>query len=181
MTTGSRSSLGITAVVAALSIAIASVASAHLYGQSGPGNATSRKAPTVLFLCPHGAAKSVLASAYFQRAAQERGLNVRVDSAGTEPDEQVSAAVASHLTKNGYAIPVTKPRKVTSADLAAADVIISIGCDLKNLPAQPPANALRRWDEVPAPSEDFARADDAIKKRVIDLVEELVKKQQSTR
>ena len=142
---------------------------------------TATKAPSILFLCPHGAAKSVLASAYFQRAAKERGLNVRVDSAGTEPDEQVSSAVASHLKKNGYAIPIAKPRKVTSADLAAADVIISIGCDLKNLPVQPPANTLRRWDEVPAPSEDFARADDAIKKRVMDLVEELVRKQQTSR
>jgi len=42
--------------------------------------------PTVLFICPHGAAKRVLASAYFQRLAKERGLNVRVESAGTEPD-----------------------------------------------------------------------------------------------
>ncbi len=41
--------------------------------------------PTVLFLCPHGAGKSVLASAYFQRLAKERGLNVRVESAGTDP------------------------------------------------------------------------------------------------
>ena len=39
-------------------------------------------ATRVLFMCPHGAAKSVLASAYFQRLAKERGLNVIVDSAG---------------------------------------------------------------------------------------------------
>ena len=30
------------------------------------------KPPTVLFMCPHGAAKSVLASAYFARHAQIR-------------------------------------------------------------------------------------------------------------
>ena len=41
------------------------------------------KPPTVLFMCPHGAAKSVLASSYFERLAKERGLNVRVESAGT--------------------------------------------------------------------------------------------------
>ena len=35
----------------------------------------------VLFICPHGAGKSVLASAYFQRLAKERGLNVRVQAA----------------------------------------------------------------------------------------------------
>ena len=162
------------------SLTAAAVACLSVAGALG-AQTTATKPPSILFLCPHGAAKSVLASAYFQRAAKERGLNVRVDSAGTEPDEQVSSAVASHLKKNGYAIPIAKPRQVTAADLAAADLIISIGCDLKNLPAQPAANALRRWDDVPAPSEDFARADDAIKKRVMDLVEELVRKEQTSR
>jgi arsenate reductase (thioredoxin) len=178
---GFRTSVGVVAILTALATAATSSVSGRASERPQDSDAKRGKPPTVLFLCPHGAAKSVLASAYFQRAAKERGLNVRVDSAGTEPDEQVSSAVASHLTKNGYAIPIAKPRKVTSADLAAADVIISIGCDLKNLPGQAPANALRKWDEVPAPSEDFARADDAIKKRVMDLVEELVRKQQTSR
>ena len=30
------------------------------------------KRPTVLFICPHGAAKSVMASAYFQQVAKEQ-------------------------------------------------------------------------------------------------------------
>ena len=87
-------------------------------------------APTVLFLCPHGAAKSVLASAYFQQIAKERGLNVRVESAGTDPDPAVAPAVATHLARKGYAVPVSRPRRVTDADLTTADVVISIGCDL---------------------------------------------------
>ena len=45
-------------------------------------DSTPLEPPTVLFMCPHGAAKSVLASAYFERLAKERGLNVRVESAG---------------------------------------------------------------------------------------------------
>ena len=58
---------------------------------------TTRKTPVVLFMCPHGAAKSVMASAYFQKLAKERGLNVRVDAAGTEPEPAVSKSVAAHL------------------------------------------------------------------------------------
>ena len=104
---------------------------------------------------------------------------MRVESAGTQPDAEVSPAVASHLTKNGYAVPIAKPRRVTSKDLAMADVVISIGCDVKGLPL--PANKLRTWDEVPSPSEDFARADEAIRKRVVDLVEELIRKPQLAR
>src|SRR4030095_6320490 len=67
--------------------------------QTGSAKATPQSpAPTkVLFLCPHGAAKSVLASAYFQRAARERGLTVRVDSAGIEPQEALAPVVVDHL------------------------------------------------------------------------------------
>jgi arsenate reductase (thioredoxin) len=131
------------------------------------------KRPTVLFLCPHGAAKSVLASAYFARLAKERGLNVRVESAGTEPDAQVSPAIAAHLSKSGFAVPVSKPRRVTPADLEAADVVISIGCDLKDLPR--PRGRLVNWDDVPGPSEDFGGADAAIRKRVFELIDELTR------
>jgi protein-tyrosine-phosphatase len=139
-------------------------------------SAKSPQPPTVLFICPHGAAKSVLASAYFQRAAKERGLNVRVMSAGTDPDAQISTAVASHLAKNGYDVPSVQPRQVTAEDMAAADVVISIGCDLKDLPA--PREALVQWDDVPSTSEEFARADERIRERVAQLIEELVRKQQ---
>ena len=115
----------------------------------------------------------MLASAYFQRVARERGLNVEVRSAGTDPDPQVSPAVASHLETNGYDVPVAKPRRVTANDMALADVVISIGCDLSGVPK--PAGRLVRWDEVPAPSDGFAQADEAIRKRVGELVEELVR------
>jgi arsenate reductase (thioredoxin) len=128
---------------------------------------------TILFMCPHGAAKSVLASAYFKRLAKERGLNVHVDAAGTEPDATVSGAVAAHLKGQGYAIPVANPRKVTPEEFASADVVISIGCDLAGLPQ--PRGRLIRWDDVPAPSDGFTAADEAIRKRVIDLVEALVR------
>ena len=136
---------------------------------------TPAKPPTILFMCPHGAAKSVLASAYFQRLAKERGLNVHVISAGTDPEPQVAPAVANHLTKNGYQVPVSKPRRVTDSELSTADVVISIGCDLKGLPT--PSGTLLNWDDVPALSEDFQRADERIRQRVIQLVDELVRKQ----
>ena len=152
----------------------AAVLASSLGMQSSP---VTKKPPTILFMCPHGAAKSVLASAYFQRLAKERGLNVRVESAGTEPDPAVSPAVATHLTRQGYAVPVAKPRKVTSEEVAAADVVISIGCDLSALPS--PRGQLQRWDEVPALSEDFAAADEAIRRRVVALVEELLTAERS--
>jgi arsenate reductase len=162
--------------VAVVGLTLVGTAVAVRTNQQPPSSAPKNaKPPTVLFMCPHGAAKSVLASAYFQRAAKERGLNVRVISAGTDPDPEVAPAVASHLKKGGYEVPVSKPRQVTSEDLATADVVISIGCDLKDLPA--PKGTVVKWDDVPAPSQDFAGADQMIRERVLQLVEELVRKQ----
>ena len=139
------------------------------------GESRKSTASTVLFMCPHGAAKSVLASAYFRRVAKERGLNVRVETAGTDPDPEVSPRVADHLKKGGFDVPVAKPRRVTEADMAVADVVISIGCDPKSMPS--PRGTLERWDDVPAPSEDFAAADAKIREHVFQLVEDLVRKQ----
>ncbi|MFI5077463.1 MAG: low molecular weight phosphatase family protein [Vicinamibacteria bacterium] len=133
----------------------------------------AKPTPHVLFMCPHGAGKSVLASAYFERLAREKGLNVRVDARGTDPDPQVGPKVAEHLTKNGYRVPVTTPQKVTPADLASADVVISLGCDVSGLPVR--AGTLRQWDEVPGPGEDLAGADAAIQRRVAALVDELLR------
>src|SRR5215218_6072058 len=111
-----------TCLLAAASVA-RTAASTDPGRQATPG--ATRNGPTVLFMCPHGAAKSVLASAYFQRLAKERGLNVRVESAGTAPDAEVAPAVTAHLTETGYAVPIAKPRQVTSDELATADVVIS--------------------------------------------------------
>lgn len=149
-------------------------AASHAHSSAASnGAAREAAAKQVLFMCPHGAAKSVLASAYFQRLAKERGLNVRVDAAGTDPDPEVGKAVAAHLTKTGYALPIEKPRKVTPRDLEQADVVVSLGCDLAGLPQ--PRGTMLKWDDVPGPGENFAAADQAIRKHVEALVDELVR------
>ena len=126
---------------------------------------------TVLFMCPHGAAKSLMASAYFQKLAKERGLNVRVDSAGTDPDPALSKGVVARLQKDGYAIPIDKPRAATAADMKRADIVVSMGCDLSKLPA--PSGALKTW-HVPDFSANFDAAEQAIRDQVVKLVDELI-------
>lgn len=135
---------------------------------AGPARATKN----VLFMCPHGAAKSVLATAYFQKRAKERGLDVQVDTVGTEPDPAVAPAVVQHLEAQGYEVPIAKPRLVSPGDLGSADIVVSMGCDLAGRTVR---GDLRRWDDVPSPSADFAGADAAIKRRVYALVDELVR------
>ena len=140
------------------------------------GQETSRdKQPIgkVLFICPHGAAKSVLASAYFRRLAEQRGLKVTVDFGGTDPDPAIAPRVTQRLKEQSIAVPQLPPRRVTPAALDAADLVISLGCDLGDFSSRA-AGKLRRWDDVPPPSDNFELADQAILKRVNALVEELV-------
>jgi protein-tyrosine-phosphatase len=129
----------------------------------------TKTAKNVLFMCPHGAAKSVLAAAYFDKQARERGLDVHVRAVGTEPDAVVAPAVAAHLRANGYDVPVAKPQLVSAEDLTSADLVVSLGCDLTGRPVR---GEVRRWD-VPSPSADFPGTDAAIKEHVKRLVDEL--------
>ena len=141
----------------------------------GSTHAQAPKTTQVLFVCPHGAAKSVLASAQFAQLAAERGLRVKVDFAGTEPDAAIAPNVAEHLKKQGLAPVAPAPRLVTAADIQAADVVISLGCDPARLP-QTAGKDVRQWD-VPGPGEHLAEADAAIRARVIALIDELMQRQ----
>jgi protein-tyrosine-phosphatase len=127
---------------------------------------------TVLFLCPHGAAKSVMAAAYFQHLATRAGLDTTAESAGTEPDDAVWPSVVALLHEEGVDVAPSRPRHVTPEDLAQARLVISLGCDL------PPEQArltrrLDRWDDLPLASEDLRKAHDAIRIKVQHLVAEL--------
>jgi arsenate reductase (thioredoxin) len=122
----------------------------------------------IVFLCPHGAAKSVMAAAYCQQLADQWGVLVRVTSAGTEPDAEVSPAVVALLGSEGIDVADHRPRRVTPEELAAASYIISLGCDLDDLAR--PGMLIEHWDDVPPPSQDLPGARDRIRDHVEQLV-----------
>jgi arsenate reductase (thioredoxin) len=127
--------------------------------------------PTILFLCPHNAAKSVLAAAYCQQLARQRGLDVQMTSAGTEPDATVSPRIVELLRAEGLDVADHTPRRVTQEELGAVCRVISLGCDVRHL--APPGTRVEHWDDVPAPSQQLARAREVIFSHVERLVEEL--------
>lgn len=126
---------------------------------------------TVLFLCPHNAAKSVLATAYFEKFANERGLDVRAISAGTEPDTEVWPSVIELLRTDGLEVTAQKPRHVTEEDLREASRIISMGCDVSELGKT--EAQVESWNDVPLASQDLLAARDAIRTHALALVAEL--------
>jgi arsenate reductase (thioredoxin) len=125
----------------------------------------------ILFLCPHGAAKSVLAAAYCQQLAAAQAIPLEILSAGTEPDPAVAPAVAELLRAEGMDIAGQLPRRVTSEDLTAADRIISLGCALDDLASA--SGVIECWDDVPAPSQDLQAARDCIYAHVEQLIVKL--------
>jgi protein-tyrosine-phosphatase len=125
---------------------------------------------TILFLCPHGAAKSILAAAYCQRLAAERGLEVHAVAAGTEPDLEVSPAVARVLLEDGIDVRGHRPRRVAPEELTGAWRVISMGCELGDL--APPELVVERWDDVPPPSAQLDAARELIAARLPRLLDE---------
>ena len=129
--------------------------------------------PSVLFVCLHGSAKSLIALEHFRRLAAERGVVVDADSAGTEPDADIPARVVQGLLAEGIDVRERRPRAVVQADVERASRVVTFACDLGNLAR--PELALERWDDVPAVSEDFKKARDVIVSRLPRLLDECLK------
>ncbi len=124
---------------------------------------------TIVFVCLHGAAKSVVAAAYFQRLAEARGLKIRATSAGIDPEPQVPSTVVDALFHEGVDVRHYRPRAVTRGELAAAWRVVTFGCDLGHV--APPGLTPIRWDDVPPVSEGFEAARDAIVARIGRLLD----------
>ena len=134
---------------------------------AGPAGEPART--TVLFVCEHGSAKSVVAAAHFNRLAAERGLELRAVSRGTVPDQEMAPAAVAGLRADGLRPAGTAPVKLTQADLDAAARVVSF-CDIPTeLESRVP---VERW-EVPPVSTDYAAARAAIVVRIENLLREM--------
>ena len=128
-----------------------------------------RGSRAIVFVCLHGAAKSVIAAAYWNRFAAERGVETRATAAGIEPEPEIPPSVRDGLGKDGLEVEALRPRRVTADELSTAAHIVSFGCDLDKL--APPGRWVERWDDVPAVSDGFREARDAIVVRVRGLLD----------
>ncbi len=125
-------------------------------------------ADTVLFVCLHGAAKSLIAASHLERLARERGITIHAEFAGTEPDPELTPVAVAGLQAEGIAVRGQRPRRVTADDIRSASRVVSFGCDLDALA---PGVPVERWDDVPAVSENYRAARDLILSRLPALLE----------
>jgi protein-tyrosine-phosphatase len=139
-----------------------------LYEYSRLQTASIPLPPRVLFVCLHGAAKSVVAAAHFRRLAAERRLSLDAVAAGAEPDPELAPGAVKGLAAEGLVAARTRPRPVTLYDVRRAVRIVNFGCDVPGAESQ----SGDRWD-VPAISDGYGTARDQIVARVERLVSEL--------
>ena len=124
----------------------------------------------VIFVCEHGAAKSVIAATYLNKFAQEKGLRIQVLARGTSPDAGLSGYAVAGLLADGLIPNLFIPQKLSAEEVEAADRVIAF-CDLTDV--DPVKNNIEYWDSVPAVSEDYAKARDIIVAKVRAVIKDL--------
>jgi arsenate reductase (thioredoxin) len=77
----------------------------------------------IVFVCEHGAAKSVIATTYFNRLAAERGLPWEAVCRATAPDSTLSAGTRAGL-KNDNIPQNQNPQKLSWYDTTNVERII---------------------------------------------------------
>jgi arsenate reductase len=127
--------------------------------------------PEVLFVCTHNAGRSQMAAALLDHEAAGR---VRVTSAGSQPASQLNPAVVQAMAEIGLDISGEFPKRLTTGQVQAADIVITMGCG-DACPVYPGKRYLD-WD-LPDPAglhlADVRPIRDEIRRRVANLVSEL--------
>lgn len=127
----------------------------------------SRSQPTVIFVCEHGAAKSIIAAAYFNQLAQGQGLELVALARGTHPDTELSTKTITGLKKDGLTPTETTPQSLSLQEIEAARRVISF-CELAEEYQQ--KTIVELWEDVPPVSEDYDKARDAIINHLSHLI-----------
>jgi arsenate reductase (thioredoxin) len=154
-------SLLLVVVVAALSSTATAVAEPQI----------AQTKQSIVFVCEHGAALSVIATTLFNKLASERGLPQRAVYRGVDPQADLSVATLKGLREDGLLLPTDKPTAITAADVAAATHVFAIACALPSVAAE--SGKAEDWSDVPPVSAGYAAARDAIRRHVEHLVDQL--------
>lgn len=121
----------------------------------------------IVFVCEHGAAKSIIAAAHFNKLATEQDLAVQAIARATNPDEVLSPKTVVGLKQDGLTPTEPIPQKLSLAEAASAHHIVAF-CELPG--EYQTAAPIERWDDVPPVSEDYEAARNAILLRLNTLL-----------
>ena len=126
---------------------------------------------SVIFVCVHNAGRSQMAAGLMRAAG---GGQVHARSAGTAPGERVNPMAVQAMQEIGIDISAASPSRLTTEDVATADLCITMGCG-DSCPLVP-GTEYRDWpvdDPSGQPIGVVRRVRDDIAERVRELVAEL--------
>jgi arsenate reductase (thioredoxin) len=149
-----------------LTIAVLALAGSATFHQAS----TAIASPTIVFVCEHGAAKSLIAAAYFNKLAAERGVAARATFRGVDPQDAFSVRAVAGLQEDGLPIPDGRPTAIAASDVAVATHIFAIGCALP--PGTARSGKAGSWDDVPD-DQGYGPMRDAIVRHVRALIDTL--------
>ncbi len=133
---------------------------------------SAKESKEILFVCTHGAARSPIAAAYFNKLAKENNLNYHAVFRGTKPDDVLTKETINGLTEDGFEISNWKPENVSDKDVEKAYKIITFDC---SVPSKKSSVATVEWNGTPSISENYNIARSVIKGKVEQLIVNLKK------
>lgn len=121
----------------------------------------------VVFVCEHGAAKSIIAATYFNKLASQKNLDIHAVARATHPDEELSLKTITGLRTDGLTPSEATPQQLSRADIDSGQQIITF-CEL---PEEYQNKAtIEYWERVPPVSENYEIARDEIIRRLHQLM-----------
>jgi arsenate reductase (thioredoxin) len=163
------STRNLTAVLVAIS-SIAAIPPTPVLAQQLSGRPTDKK--TIVFVCEHGSAKSVIAAAHFNDLAQRNGIPYIATARGINPEKEIPPYIRAGLTRESLDIKGWQPRPFAQQDAVRAERVITLGCALPSSVSVRP-NRLQNWNDVPFPRDNYRNASQAIAGKVASLLREL--------
>lgn len=130
------------------------------------------KPKQVVFVCEHGAGRSLIASRYFEQQAKQEGLKVNVLFKGLSPDPVLGEVPKQGLIKDGFTFKDEKPELLKENDLKRADLIVTLDCELPAQFSQYKSKHLK-YTGIPSISDNYAVARDSIKGITQDVLVKL--------
>jgi arsenate reductase len=126
--------------------------------------------PMIVFVCEHGAAKSILAAAYFNKLASESDLGMTAIARGTHPDVELSSKTVSGLREEGLTPTESIPVRLTQEEIESAQRVVSF-CTFPE--EYDHKVVVEYWHDVPPFSEDYERSRDVIIEHLKELIKTL--------
>ncbi|HKL30515.1 MAG TPA: low molecular weight phosphatase family protein [Natrialbaceae archaeon] len=137
----------------------------------------------VAFVCVENAGRSQMAAAFAERELAERDLDggITVVSGGTDPAEHVHEVVVEAMGEVGIDVSDRQPRAITPAELAEVEYVVTMGCSADDVCPATWRGDARDWALDDPGGQDLATVReirDEIRRRVSDLIDELVREQE---